>query len=361
MKYSSLILTIFLNLNSTFARVSLPPYCNMLSKFVSDADISRIQLEDSQRRELLIIQALGPERMLTIENALGVPPLSAVSTEAEALAIVSRMMDEPQVYGPVVRILNDLPSNRSWALYLNTGFHAVSTYTDGHRDMVQKAIREFPHEGSFGPARVLDVGIGNGNLVIAAAVDNSTRIVTGIDFAGAGHTISTMRMNDISDIATAKFNDPGMERTGRFMFGRGSATDPHMFRGQQFDGASMVLTLFAIPPSQRKAALKNVFESLAPGARFVLMDPIPKANTADEGRLFLRTIVSNAWQNNRELTALDVAILTAKNAHGLLKIDFLSPETQKEMAEEVGFRAVAGPEIGYYGLVNMQIFEKPAR
>ena len=132
-----------------------------------------------------------------------------------------------------------------------------------------------------------------------------------------------------------------------------------MFETPKFDAGSMVLTLFAIPPAQRKAALSNMYNSLKPGARFVLIDPIPSLNNSSDGKTFLREIVKNAYQNNTDLTALDLAILTAKNAHNLLKTEFLGPQAQRALGESVGFKAIGTQQSVYYGIATMTVFEKP--
>jgi ubiquinone/menaquinone biosynthesis C-methylase UbiE len=359
------ILSVFglFSLLASFAygdRVMLPPFCQNAYKLLSPGDSRRIQIEDTQLRELFIMQALGPEGMAAIRLATGFEPFHRVQSLEEALAIVDRVSDDPTAYGPVNTVLNDLSGPKSWALYLNTGFHAVSTYTDGHREMVQKAIDQFPGIQIIGHTpRFLDVGIGNGNLVAAAAIEHPQSIVQGLDIAGAGLNISTYRLNELTDIASRKFNDPGLENVGRFWVGRGSASDGQMFKNQKFDAASMVLTLFAVPSSQRQKALQNIYDSLEPGGRFVLIDPIPKVGDPSAGRKFLREIVKNAYKNNTDLTAADLAILTAKNAHNLLKTDFLTAEQQRAMGEAAGFKMIGRQEPAYYGICTMTVFEKP--
>ncbi len=306
------------------------------------------------------MHALGEQGILTMQKILKRPPFEKVQTVEDALAIVDQVANDPSAYQPINEILNKLSPGRSWALYLNTGFHAVSTHTDGHRDMVQETITEFPKsESGTNPVRIFDVGIGNGNAVIAAAIRDPHAIVHGLDIAGAGLNISMWRLNTGADEAAEKHSDPGLASVGRFSMARGSATDPLMFPPQQFDGGSMVLTLFAIPTAQRKQALQNIYNSLKPGAKFVLIDPVTKISDPAVGKIFLKEIVRNAYQNNPDLSALDVALLTAKNAHQLLKINFMESEQQQSIVESVGFRHVAAPHPVYYGYASMQVFEKP--
>ncbi len=344
-------------------RIAIPPFCNNSLILLSPEIAAKIQREDAQLRELFVRQALG-EGLIFIEQSIARPAFGKIESLADALRLVDLVADHPTVYGPINDVLGRLSPARNWALYLNTGFHAVPTHTDGHREMVQQTIDHFPRfDGATAlngsPPLVLDVGIGDGNLGIATVVRNPRTILSGIDIAGAGINISNWRLNEITDLNAAKYSDPGLANFGRFWTGRGSASDPHMFPIEQYDAASMVLTLFAVPTAQRKTALQNIYNSLKPGAKFILIDPVLQANDAATGRQFLKEIVRSAYRNNPDLTALDVAILTAKNAHSLFKTDFMTPAEQQSFVEAVGFRHLTTSQPVYYGIANMQVFEKP--
>jgi len=350
---------VFLILGSLAFAKDMPPLCNNLLRLVDPGDVRKLQIADKHDREYLITEALGPEKIAVLEKVLRRPIFAKIESEAEALAMLHAVLDDPTIYKPLIAVRQDLSADQDWALYLNSGFHAVSTYTEGHREMVMSAIDQFPKSAEDRPTRAIDVGLGNGNLMIAAAVADTKILMNGVDIAGPGLDITARRMNRIANIAAQKNNDPGLMNSGRFNVGRGNAADSHLLSGRKFDAASMVLTLFAVPPNLRKQVCRNIYDSLEPGSRFVLIDPVPKVNDPAAGRIFLEEIVKAAYRNNPELNVLDVAILAVKNGHGLLQISFNSPAEQKALVESVGFRAVSEPEAMYYGITSMQVFEKP--
>jgi SAM-dependent methyltransferase len=344
----------------TIVRNQIPPFCNNAYELILPGMAREIQVLDAQFRDLFIMQALGHQGILAIDGAIKRPSMGKIQTLEEALHLADLLMDDPGTYGPVLQQLAKLTPSQRWALYLNSGFHAVPTHSDGHREMNLEVIDHFPKNApGEDPARVADIGLGAANLIVAAAVRNPFGITYGIEIAGTGLNVGTQRLNLISDAASARFNDPGHAQTGRFWVARGSATDPHLYKGQKFDAASMVLTLFAIPPAQRAKALKNIYDSLEPGAKFVLVDPLPVFSDKKVARRFLQDIITSAYKNNTDLTALDISVLVANNAHNLFKTEFLTAEEQKAMGESVGFKAIGDGRSVYYGIANMQVFEKP--
>lgn len=344
------------------ARTPVPLYCNNVLGRVPDSVLTVMRREDNELRQLFIRQALGDGGLNQIASLLGgVNPFDKVQSKKDALKLVDRAFDDPNFYEPILRILNSMSNAQSWALYLNSGYYAISTHTDGHRAMVQQSADLLPSgSGPGGPIATVDYGMGAGNMALATAVADPSRIVHGIDIAGAGIDISTFRLNRLSDWVSQTYNDPGFTRYGRFSIGRRSITDTQLLPNQQFDAATMMLTLFTVPEPQRLQALQNVFASLKPGATFVLIDPAAMAHDPANGRKFLRTIVEEAWRNNPDLTNLDVAILAVKNAQALLKTStqFYEPSQLRKLAEQAGFR-LRSSSSAYYGCATMLVLEKP--
>jgi putative acetyltransferase len=344
-------------------RTSLPFICSNIAKVLPQDAIDRIAAEDRRRREDEVFRILDPEAMTRIERALGIAPFSKLQAKEEALKIFDRVTFDPDAYQPINQVLNALSASRRWALYLITGFHAVATYTDGHREMIQESAGSLPRSALLGGSspRLLDIGIGNGNLLAATMATNPKAVLFGVDIAGASQNRSMAVINSIADEVQARYPSHKRSDYGRFGFIRGSASDPDILLGQKFDGVSIVLTLFAVPSGEREQALRIVAEHVNPGGTVTLVDPVPSVGTAANAKSLIQLVVATAFRNNEELTALDVAILTAMNMHNLLKTEFLSAEQQTQLGQKVGLVPCGPAKPIYYGIASMQVFEKPWR
>lgn len=342
-------------------RATLPFLCSNISKILPKASIDRIAAEDSTRRDDEVTRFLGVDGLSKIEKALGFAPFYKLQTEKELLRIFESVSFDPAVFEPINQVLNKLSGNRRWALYLMTGFHAVATHSDGHREMIEGSAEMFPKAALLGgnSPKLLDIGIGNGNLLAASMASNPKAILYGVDVAGGSLSRCMAVINSIAD--EVQDTQPPAKRFdyGRFGLIRGSASDPHLLDGKRIDGASIVLTLFTLPAAERKQVLRLMAERINPGGTLVLVDPVPNAGTAQNAIAIMQTVMKSAFRNNEELTALDVAIVTAMNMHSLLKTDFLSAEQQTKLGEEVGLIPVGSPKNVYYGIANRQVFEKP--
>ncbi len=349
------------NPNPVLNRKSLPFLCSNISRVLPKEAIEQLAAEDRVRRNSEVVCLLGEENLGVLKKILGADPFKKIEFETEALDIFENLAFLPEYFQPFNHILNELSSPQKWGLYLLTGFHAVATHSEGHRSMVQEAVFHLPQAavrgGSF--PNLMDVGIGNGNILAASLAQNPKAILWGVDIAGGSLNRSMSVINSLVDKVQASQTAERAQDYGRFALVRGSATDPMLIEGAKFDGISMVLTLFTLPPSQREQALRLLFEKLNPGGQLILAEPVPSVGSPANGICLLRDLLRSAFRNNEELTVLDVAMLTAMNCHNLFQLAFLTAEEQKAMAEKVGFVAKGVGVPVYYGVANLQVFEKP--
>jgi putative acetyltransferase len=354
------LLILFVSGYSWSDRTTSPFLCDGLSRLISPEAVKRIASEDLSRRQTEAIRIIGAEGMLQIEKALGRPPFQRIESEREALDLFDRVATDSNVFKPINDILQKLPPHQRWAVYLVTGFHAVSTHSSGHREMVQHTVDVLPKAALLGgnSPRWADFGIGNAALMAAGMASNPRAHVVGVDVAGASLNRSMDALNAIADQVQIDRDGPSRYDFGRFSLHRGSASDPTLLDGQQFDGSSWVLTLFALPKNERAQALRLTADRLFPGGKSVLIDPLPAVSGAD-GTTFLRQIIASAYRNNEELNALDVALLTAMNVHGLFRIDFMTAAEQTALGRSAGLEPVGAAQPVYYGIASMQVFEKP--
>ncbi|MBY0372271.1 GNAT family N-acetyltransferase [bacterium] len=341
-------------------RTSVPFLCDNIFSVLPANSVELIANEDRDRRQLQIQSSLGPQGLATIEKAIGASPFHKVQTEEEALAIFDKVASDPDAHQPIQEALSRLTDPQKWALYLITGFHAVSTHTDGHRSMVQQSVDAFPKAALFGGSspHLLDVGIGNGNLIGSAMASNPRAMIMGLDVAGGSLSRSMDVLNSVADQIQAQHAGPRMFDYGRFGLLRGSAFDPQLLRGQQFDGISSVLTMFALPETQRLPAFNLMSNQLVPGGTMTYIDPTPEFKR--NPREFLRTLVKDAYKNNEDLTALDVALLTVFNMGDFQKIHFLDPHEQRNLGIAAGLTPIGPSQPVYYGFANMTVFQKPS-
>jgi tRNA (cmo5U34)-methyltransferase len=197
----------------------------------------------------------------------------------------------------------------------------VASYTDdapqkvpGHLDL-HRMMMLLLAEKAFGKAHILVIGAGGGLETRAIAEAQPAWQLTGVDPSPA--------MLDLARRTIVPFSD-------RISLIEGTVDQAP---AGPFDGATCLLTLHHIAPSERLRTLKEIHRRLKPGANIVIAGH--SAPSPDPIRWMTRSVAFGNRDEADPKTAAKTAEMMTERLH------LLTPAAEEAMLKEVGFQDVA--------------------
>lgn len=240
--------------------------------------------------------------------------------------------------------LGGMDSPNLWDAYL-VSYDKIATFSEHLLRIAVSAHDILPKDGL-----IFDVGAGTGTISsVLLMLARERRVIAG-DWSAKGLALAKTKLDLVTNKDPSRYKTLLMDLTKEE--GWPNPT-------QKFDGAVMNNVLYAISSKEAKlAVLKRIFNSLKPGAPFVLSDilnlSLPELQTGLAGT------AASAVANGAPATEYDIALAGKVNFDVLVKYSslFMSTEELKALVREAGFK-INGWYSSYNGTATFLYMTKP--
>lgn len=291
---------------------------------------------DAQIRQFRqIIRSLtypkGPTWESTVEPKLrNAPP--------ESIERVEQILDMLLVKnGPMQKDLEPVfarlkpPSTAFWDAYLSV-YDKMMPFSDGYVQIAAVADQFLQADAG---GKIVEYGMGTGNIAGLLLLMDSRREIEGMDFSPEGIAIAKQKFAAI--VAALREGDVAIEPRIK---AEAKTIQESSYPANSVGNAVMSNVLYQIPPAERLKILMKIYEELRPCGRLILNDPVKAIIQKNPAKLrkFVGDVARSAFTNDAPLTEFDWAFIAALNFQHLMKDNpFLDVEETLDLGRQAGF------------------------